>query len=102
MPDFVALASVYQTTGTLNDILGPLYGRIVIQGPEGPAVTYHRTVYDYKSLSELCQTAGFRSVRRYDWRETIHKDYDDFSQAYKPHMDKDHGVLISLNVEALK
>ena len=26
----------------------------------------------------------------------------DFSQAYVPHMDKEHGRLISLNVEALK
>lgn len=102
VPDFSALASVYQNSGALDDILGPLYGRIVIQGPEGPAVIYHRTAYDYRSLSDLCLNAGFRSVRRYDWRETIHRDYDDFSQAHKPHMDKDHGVLISLNVEAVK
>jgi hypothetical protein len=45
---------------------------------------------------------GFKNVHRYDWRQTIHKDYDDFSQAYIPHMDKEHGILISLNVEAEK
>ncbi|GAG94071.1 unnamed protein product, partial [marine sediment metagenome] len=33
---------------------------------------------------------------------TIHKGYDDCSQSYIPHMDKEHGLLISLNVEAEK
>ena len=102
VPDFPALVSVYQKTGALNQILGPLYGRIEIQSPEGPAVIYHRTTYDYQSLEELCLKAGFRSVRAYDWRQTIHRDHDDFSQAYKPHMDKEHGLLISLNLEAVK
>lgn len=46
--------------------------------------------------------AGFKDVRRYDWRQTEHKDYDDFSQAYIPHMDKENGLLISLNIEATK
>jgi len=102
VPDFPALVSVYQKTGALSDILGPLFGRIAIHGPNGPAVIYHRTVYDYTSLEELCLNAGFRSFRSYDWRQTIHKDFDDFSQAYKPHMQKEHGLLISLNVEAIK
>ena len=44
----------------------------------------------------------FVNVRRYDWRQTIHKDYDDHSQAYYPHMDKENGLLMSLNVEADK
>jgi SAM-dependent methyltransferase len=102
VPDFPALVSVYERTGALGEILGPLFGRIVIQAPEGPAVIYNRTTYDYRSLEELCLKVGFRSFRPYEWRETIHKDFDDFSQAYKPHMDKDHGLMISLNVEAIK
>jgi hypothetical protein len=32
----------------------------------------------------------------------IHKDYDDFSQADIPHMDKEKVLLISFNVEAEK
>ena len=47
-------------------------------------------------------SAGFRNLRQYDWRETSHGDVDDFSQAYIPHLDKEHGRLISLNVEATK
>ena len=36
------------------------------------------------------------------WRETEHSQFDDHSQAYVPHMDKENGVLISLNVECNK
>jgi SAM-dependent methyltransferase len=100
VPDFAALAAVYAERGRLDLILGPLFGRIVVESPEGPRVLYHRTAYDFASLGAVLEAAGFANVRRYDWRETIHRDYDDFSQAYIPHMDKEHGCLISLNVEA--
>jgi predicted SAM-dependent methyltransferase len=100
--DFEALIKVYQETKDLNQILGPLFGRIDISTPESHAILYHRTTHDYTSLKKVCLDAGFRDFHRYDWRRTIHKDHDDFSQAYKPHMDKEHGLLISLNVEAVK
>jgi hypothetical protein len=48
------------------------------------------------------ESAGFTDVRRYDWRETEHAHIDDYSQAYIPHMDKENGILISLNVECAK
>ena len=63
---------------------------------------YHKTVYDYQSLARILQEVGFNEIDRYDWRKTLHKDYDDFSQAYVPHMDKENGTLISLNIEAKK
>src|SRR3989344_2791232 len=62
---------------------------------------YHKTAYDFNSLKKMLQTAGFKNIHRYDWQKTIHKDYDDHSQAYVPHMDK-KGILVSLNVEAKK
>jgi predicted SAM-dependent methyltransferase len=102
VPNFEALIKVFAERGELELILGPLFGRIVVQTSQGAATLYHRTVYDYKSLERLLLQSGLRSVRRYNWRETIHKDYDDFSQAYIPHMDKDKGILVSLNVEAIK
>ena len=80
-------------------ILGPLYGRMEIDAETGPPIIYHRTVYDFKSLSTVLTESGFGKIRRYDWRQTVHKDHDDFSQAYIPHMDKERGILISLNVE---
>ena len=63
---------------------------------------YHKTVYDFESLKTLLKSIGFKNIRHYEWRKTIHKDYDDFSQAYIPHMDKESGMLISLNVECKK
>lgn len=45
---------------------------------------------------------GFERVARYDWRATEHAEIDDYSQAHVPHMDKDNGTLISLNIQAYK
>ncbi len=96
VPDFEQLVKIYQKTKDIQLILGPLVGRQ--DYPEN----IHFIAFDYALLSEFCKGAGFKIVRRYDWRKTIHKDYDDFSQAYIPHMDKENGTLISLNVEAVK
>jgi predicted SAM-dependent methyltransferase len=100
VPDFAALAEVYSEHRNLDLILGPLYGRMEIAG--SGTVIYHKTVYEFESLKNLLQECGFADVHRYDWRETIHRDHDDHSQAYVPHMDKEHGKLISLNVECVK
>jgi len=102
VPDFEAMAAVYGETGDLGLILGPLYGRMTSGAADDPLVIYHKTVYDLGSLSGVLATAGFENTRRFDWRETIHKDHDDHSQAYIPHMDKQNGRLISLNVETDK
>lgn len=103
VPDFEALIAVYRETGQLERILGPLYGRIDISGPDGTKLwLFHKTTYDFNTLQRVLEQGGFTDVRRYDWRQTEHKDHDDFSQAYVPHMDKEHGRLISLNVEANK
>lgn len=65
-------------------------------------VIYHKTTYDFDSLRQTLEESDFVEVHRYDWRQTLHRDHDDFSQAYIPHMDKEHGRLISLNVECSK
>lgn len=108
VPNFEALLAVYyhairgdrkgRKRRALDMIHGPLYGR---WEPHGTGeVIYHRTVYNYASLHSILHRAGFEDIHHYDWRDTIHKDYDDYSQAYIPHMDKENGTLISLNVEA--
>jgi predicted SAM-dependent methyltransferase len=102
VPDFTALLKVYQKTNSLDDILGPLYGRWTVSDSQ---VIYHKTVYDGVSLSDALTDAGFVSIRSWDWRMVFigeNQDYDDYSQAYYPHMDKDNGLLISLNLEADK
>jgi predicted SAM-dependent methyltransferase len=100
VPDFDKLIEVYLKSGDINKILGPIFGRMEIQTPESIEVIYHKTVYNYDCLNEILGENGFEDVKAYDWRETIHKDYDDHSQSYYPHMDKEKGILLSLNVEA--
>jgi len=102
VPDFEALIQIYMNTNDLNNILGPLFGRIKVKSPDSETVLYHKTVYDFQNLKNLLEENGFGDVRRFDWRETELIDYDDYSQAYFPHMDKENGQLVSLNVEANK
>ena len=75
-----------------------LYGRMEMNGEW----IYHKTVYDSNCLYHLLLQNGFHSVHRWDWRKTEHSQFDDFSQAHIPHMDKKNGTLISLNMEATK
>jgi ubiquinone/menaquinone biosynthesis C-methylase UbiE len=102
VPDFDRLVEIYNRSGELRYLLGPLYGRMEITTASGLAKLYHKTVYNLTHLTALLKMCGFGNVRRYDWRQTVHKDYDDHSQAYFPHMDKNNGILLSLNVEADK
>jgi len=62
----------------------------------------HYNIFDFKTLSSDLIESGFKDVRKYDWRKTEHALIDDYSQAYIPHMDKENGILNSLNVEATK
>ena len=99
VPDFTTMAVLY-TEGdySLNSFLGPLYGMMKM----GDETIYHKTVYDFDILSEVLQSNGFKEPKLYDWSKTEHSEFDDHSQAYIPHMDKENGTLISLNVECVK
>ena len=102
VPDFEALIKLYANTGEIESILGPLYGRMKIETKNDEKMLYHKTAFTFDSLEKVLQANGFSDVRYYRWQDTIHKDFDDHSQAYYPHMDKDNGLLISLNIEATK
>jgi len=101
VPNFEALISVYQKTENIEKILGPLYGKWNV-GENN--YIYHKTVYDSKSLTLLLDHLGFSEIQHWDWREVFksNPDYDDHSQAYFPHMEKEKGTLISLNIECKK
>jgi len=96
VPDFAKLCDVYQKEKDMKLVIGALFGR------QDYLYNIHYNVFDFDSLSALLQQAGFSDVKLYDWRETEHAGIDDFSQAYIPHMDKDNGILISLNVECVR
>ena len=99
VPDFKVYSKLYSDKQyPLNSFLGPLYGKM----PMGDKTIYHKTTYDYASLATLLKEIGMRNVKKYNWEETEHAQFDDHSQAYLPHMDKGNGELMSLNVECIK
>jgi len=44
---------------------------------------------------------GFVDYKRYNWKEFLPADFDDYSAAYVPHKDE-NGVHIMLNIECKK
>ncbi len=99
VPDFAACAKIYYEEG-LRDGLTGLIG--LICGGQRNEYDFHKMIFDEPFLTGELLALGFREVRRWDWRLTEHADVDDYSQAYIPHMDKEHGTLMSLNLEAVK
>ena len=99
VPDFEAMAKLYvEKNIPLKNFIGPLYGRMKM----GDQWIYHKTTYDFKELSQILNECGFIKISSYNWKDTEHSKFDDHSQAYIPHMDKENGTLISLNIEMLK
>ena len=99
VPDFQAAAELYVDPDNgigLPQVLG------LIVGGQRDQYDYHKVAFDEKVLSEALLEVGFSSVRRWDWRKTEHSGLDDYSQAYLPHMAKDTGRLVSLNLEGVK
>lgn len=99
VPDFAACAAIYYEQG-LADGLSGVVG--LISGGQRGEYDYHKMIFDEPFLRDALLTIGFREVRRWDWRTTEHRDVDDYSQAYLPHLHKDDGRLMSLNLEAVK
>ncbi len=99
VPDFAASAKLY-CEGGLKDGLASLIG-LICGGQRNP-YDFHKMIFDEPYLSGLLLDVGFREVRRWDWRATEHAHIDDFSQAYLPHMEKESGTHMCLNLEATK
>lgn len=96
VPDFEALCELYLERKDLSLVIGPIMG--------GQTYLYniHYNIFDFNTLKKILEDIGFKDIKKYDWRETEHSDIDDYSQAYYPHMDKENGKLLSLNLEATK
>lgn len=96
VPDFEKIITWYQRTKQIIDIVG------LVSGGQKTKYDYHKMIYDKKSLTEILLKMGFDNIHEWDWRQTDHSKFDDYSQSYLPHMEKDNGLLMSLNLEATK
>jgi predicted SAM-dependent methyltransferase len=102
VPDFEALAKVYLQYKMVSLVSGPIYGRWAI---DKATIVNHKAIYDKEKLSEVLYKAEFSTVRPWNWREVFSGElsgFDDYSQSYLPHLDKENGTLISLNLEGIK
>ena len=99
VPDIEAIFKYYFLKNNKN-IMKDI--RTLLWGGEKHDYDLHYNGWDFQSLKNDLETVGFKFVERYDWRETEHSYVDDYSQAFLPHMDKNNGYLMSLNVHAVK
>jgi predicted SAM-dependent methyltransferase len=99
VPDFAACAAIYYESG-LADGLSGLVGLII--GGQRNEHDFHKMIFDEEYLRRDFVDIGFREVRLWDWRFTEHSNIDDYSQAYIPHLHKEDGKMMSLNIEAVK
>jgi predicted SAM-dependent methyltransferase len=95
VPDFGAVVQHYHEGGKLSDLMGLLYG-----GQNHPK-NHHFVTFDHASLRADLNKVGFKETRPWDWKDTEHASFDDYSQAFLPHLKRD-GRLMSLNMEAVK
>lgn len=98
VPDFGAIISQYESNGNLEELLGLLIGG------QKDDYDWHGMIFDFDTLKAGMEQAGLSDITPYDWRQTDVGilQIDDFSQAYLPHMDKEKGRLMMLNVEGVK
>lgn len=106
VPDFCVMANLYSSYKcTLDDIIGPLYGRMESNGK----IIYHKVTYDFDTLYRLLNSVGFKYIQKYDFNRIIYPD--DSSKAHLPHdrnaIDNTNFIkgihtLISLNVICMK
>lgn len=96
VPDFEAVVAEYSLNKDARKLQGLLFGGQTYE------YNFHYVAYDFEFLKDLLEGAGFKDIQRYDWRDFLPPDYDDFSRAYMPHMDFENGRLMSLNIKATK
>lgn len=97
VPDLMKVSEMHSSGKyPLKKLLGFLYGG------QTYAENFHYVGFDFNMLKEDLEELGYTDVKLWDWKEVDHGGVDDFSQAYLPHMDKENGELMSLNIQATK
>ena len=97
VPSFESIVKHYVQHADLEVLLG-----LIVGGQKVGEFDYHKMIFDKTLLENELKLIGFDNIKEYNWKTTEHSNIDDFSQAFIPHMDKENGIPISLNVEAVK
>lgn len=98
VPDFDSLIQIYGKSGELKNIIGPLFGKWVNAGDTPPI--FHKTVWNEIDLKGMLLENNFSDVEVFDpisYLGKIDPEYDDYSLAFFPHMDKS-GIKVSLAI----
>jgi len=96
VPDFNKVITRYLEYKNIEEVMG------CVVGGHRDMFDKHGVIFDNESLSKILIDTGFLNVVKWDWRDVDHGHYDDYSQSYLPHMNKESGLLMSLNIEAKK
>ncbi len=96
--DFEAACERYQEKKNIEELLG------LIIGGQKDKYDCHGMIFDFNLMKAGLEEVGFINIKKYDWQRTdVGKlKIDDYSQAYLPHMDKENGRLMMLNIIAIK
>jgi predicted SAM-dependent methyltransferase len=90
VPSFENLIKIYELSGEIENITGPLMGGQTYE------TNFHYNVFDKKYLTTLMEEVGLVAIHPWNFRRTLHSDYFDFSQATT------WEIPISLNLEGRK
>jgi len=96
VPSFESIVEHYTKHHNIDLLQG------LLNGGQTDKWNHHNTMFDKNKLTNDFKKLKCHNVKEWDWRRTSHAEFDDFSQAYLPHMDKDNGILMSLNLEATR
>jgi predicted SAM-dependent methyltransferase len=90
VPNLENLIKIYQLTGDMEYIIGPLMGGQTYEQ------NFHYNMFDKKRLTKYLENAGCEAVHPWNFKRTSHSNFFDFSQATT------YEIPISLNLEARK
>lgn len=96
VPDFENICKLYCAGVEIDKFYG------LISGGQRNQYDFHYHIFDQKSITNILKKVGFSVIERYNWKDFLPKDYDDYSKAYIPHMDLENGTSVSLNLVAIK
>lgn len=102
VPDFPKLIEIYLASSEIGRVLGPLFGKW--NNPANGETLYHKTVWDFASLSRALEQVGFGKISTFNpvkYLASIDPEFDDYSLAFYPHMERT-GIQVSLCIQAEK